>query len=58
MYEKYFFLREENNPLLSTSNSFSSTKMTDNNDTFLFCKKFSSMLLEIGCVINFFNFFQ
>lgn len=51
MYEKYTFLREESNPLLSTNNSFSSfNKLNETSDISLFCKKFSAMLLEIGCV--------
>jgi hypothetical protein len=54
MYEKYTFLREESNPLLSTNNSFSSfSKVNEASDISLFCKKFSAMLLEIGCVNRF-----
>ena len=51
MFEKYTFLREEANPLMATNSSFSSSRINETADISLFCKKFSAMLLEIGCVI-------
>lgn len=50
MFEKYTFLREEANPLMTTNSSFSSSRINETADISLFCKKFSAMLLEIGCV--------
>jgi len=56
MWEKYTFLREDsvnniNNNNQNNSNSFSNSKNSDTSDISLFSKKFSAMLLEIGCVI-------
>lgn len=48
MFEKYIYLREDS---INFSNSFSNSKNSDSNDISLFSKKFSAMLLEIGCVI-------
>jgi hypothetical protein len=53
MFEKYTFLREDANSLMSTNNSFSSSRIYDTADISLFCKKFSALLLEIGCVSDF-----
>jgi len=50
MYEKYTFLREDSNPPISSNFSFSSCRYNEGSDISLFCKKFSAMLLEIGCV--------
>jgi hypothetical protein len=57
MWEKYIFLREDSTNNINhytnqnNSNSFSNSKNSDTSDISLFSKKFSAMLLEIGCVI-------
>lgn len=53
MYEKYTFLREETNTMMNSNLSYSSCKYSEGSDISLFCKKFSAMLLEIGCVIKY-----
>ena len=55
MFDKYYSLREETNSILATGNSLISYRTNEITDNSIFCKKFSSMLLEIGCVKNFFK---
>ena len=50
MFEKYTYLREDSMNNINNSNSFNNSKNLETNDISLFSKKFSAMLLEIGCV--------